>query len=115
MSIHGGITRHGLEHLASTDRGIIMLRNMIRRGIRAVQHGADPRHHSRQDGEVIPTYAHDRVVSGIPPALTSEEDRQLLQQTGRKVVEDCQRLAQTTYGLSHTSLHANYDIAARHP
>jgi hypothetical protein len=32
MSIHGGITRHGLEHLASTDRGVIMLQIMLRRG-----------------------------------------------------------------------------------
>ena len=37
VSIHGGMARHGLEHLASTDRGIIMMRNMIRRGIRAVE------------------------------------------------------------------------------
>ena len=41
MSIHGGMARHGLEHLAATDRGIIMMRNMIRRGIRAVANGED--------------------------------------------------------------------------
>src|SRR6202035_5708105 len=40
ISIHGGMARHGLEHLASTDRGIIMMRNMIRAGIRAVKKGA---------------------------------------------------------------------------
>src|ERR1700752_834852 len=40
MSIHGGPARHGLEHLASTDRGVTMMRNMIRQGIRAVQNGA---------------------------------------------------------------------------
>ena len=92
-SIHGGIARHGLEHLASTDRGVIMLRNMIWRGIHAVQNGADPIHGSHQAGQVIQTYAHDRVVAGIPPAPTPEEDRQLLREIGRKVVEDCQRLA----------------------
>ena len=43
VSIHGGIARHGLEHLASTDRGIIMMRNMIRRGIRAVKSGGRSR------------------------------------------------------------------------
>jgi phenylpropionate dioxygenase-like ring-hydroxylating dioxygenase large terminal subunit len=95
MSIHGGIARHRLEHLASTDRGVIMLRNMIRQGIRAVQQGADPRHNSHQAGKVISTYSQDRVIAGIPPAPTPEEDRQLLRETGRKVVEDCQRLAQT--------------------
>jgi nitrite reductase/ring-hydroxylating ferredoxin subunit len=88
VSIHGGIARHGLEHLASTDRGVTMLRNMIRRGIRAVQNGADPTHPSCQDGKVIPTYAQDRVVSEIPPAPTPEEDRSLLREIARKVVEE---------------------------
>jgi len=87
---------HALEHLASTDRGVIMLRNMIRRGIRAVHYGADPRHNTPPTGQVITTYSQDRVIAGIPPAPTPEEDRQLLRETGRKVVEDCQRLAQTT-------------------
>jgi len=94
MSIHGGISRHRLEHLASTDRGVTMLRNMLRRGMRAVQNGADPTHVIPQAEQVIPTYAHDRVVSGIPPAPTPEEDRRLLREIGRQVVEDCQRLAQ---------------------
>jgi nitrite reductase/ring-hydroxylating ferredoxin subunit len=94
VSLHGGIARHGLEHLAATDRGIIMLRNMIRRGIRAVQNGEDPAPLMPQDGKVIPTYAHDQVVSGIPPAPTPEEDRRLLREIGQKVVENCQRHAQ---------------------
>ena len=42
VSIHGGIARHGLEHLATTDRGVIILRHMLRRGIRAVQQGQAP-------------------------------------------------------------------------
>ncbi|MGC2202907.1 MAG: Rieske 2Fe-2S domain-containing protein [Stellaceae bacterium] len=86
VSIHGGVSRHGLEHLASTDRGVIMLRNMIRQGIRATQSGADPRHNGAQNGGVIGTYAHDRVVPGIPPAATPEEDRQLLREVARDVV-----------------------------
>ncbi len=94
VSIHGGIARHGLEHLASTDRGITMLRNMLRRGIRAVQNGADPTYGGCQAGQVITTYSQDSVVSGIPLAPTPEEDRRLLRVMGRKVVEDCQRLAQ---------------------
>ena len=39
VSIHNGVARHGLEHLASTDRGIIMMRNMIRHAIRANREG----------------------------------------------------------------------------
>jgi nitrite reductase/ring-hydroxylating ferredoxin subunit len=87
-SIHGGIARHGLEHLASTDRGVTLLRSMIRREIRAVQNGADPRHGVRVDGKVIPTSSQDRVVSGIPAAPTPEEDRRLLREIGRKVVAE---------------------------
>jgi nitrite reductase/ring-hydroxylating ferredoxin subunit len=88
VSIHGGIARHGLEHLASTDRGITMLRNMLRRGIRAVQSGADPQHIGYQDEQIIPTYCQDRVIAGLPPAPTPEEDRLLLREIARKVVEE---------------------------
>jgi nitrite reductase/ring-hydroxylating ferredoxin subunit len=86
VSIHGGLARHGLEHLASTDRGVTMLRNMIRRGIRAVQNGEDPQHGAGRDGAVIATFAHDRVVPGIPPASTPEEDKPLLREVARNVV-----------------------------
>ena len=88
VSIHGGIARHGLEHLASTDRGVIMLRNMIRRGIQAVQQGTEPMRPLSQGGKIIPTYSQDRVVVGISPAPTPEEDRRLLREIGRKVVAE---------------------------
>jgi hypothetical protein len=92
VSLHGGIARHGLEHLTATDRGVTMLRNMIRRGIRAVQQGADPTHGMRQNGNVISTYSQDRIVPGIAPAPTPEEDKKLLREIGRKVVVESQRL-----------------------
>jgi hypothetical protein len=88
VSIHGGMARHRLEHLASTDRGVTMLRNMIRRGVRAVQNGEDPRHNGTGNGKVISTYGHDRVVSGIPPAATPEEDKRLLREVARNVVAE---------------------------
>jgi nitrite reductase/ring-hydroxylating ferredoxin subunit len=86
VSIHGGRARHGLEHLASTDRGIIMMRNLIRRGIRAVRNGEDPGCPVPSNGNAIPTYSHDRVVAGIPPAATPEEDRRRLREVARNVV-----------------------------
>ncbi len=64
VSIHDGMARHGLEHLASTDRGIIMMRNMIRRGIRAVRDGEDLDYRILTNGAAVPTYSHDRVVAG---------------------------------------------------
>jgi hypothetical protein len=93
VSIHGGIARHGLEHLAFTDRGVTMFRNIIRREIRAVQHGADPTCPAYQGGKVITTYSQDKVVQEIPPAPTPAEDGRLLRDIGRKLVEDCQQVA----------------------
>jgi hypothetical protein len=61
---------------------------MLRRGIRAVQSGADPQHIGSQAGQIIPTYCQDRVIAGIPPAPTPEEDRLLLREIARKVVEE---------------------------
>jgi len=94
VGIHGGIARHRLEHLASTDRGVTMLRNMIRRGIRAAQDGADPGHAGAWNGKVIATFSHDRVIAGISPAATPEEDSRLLREIARKVVADMVRETQ---------------------
>jgi phenylpropionate dioxygenase-like ring-hydroxylating dioxygenase large terminal subunit len=85
-SIHGGVARHGLEHLASTDRGVIMMRNLIRHGIRAVKNGEDLGYPILKNGAPLPTYGHDRVVSGIAPAATPPADRQLLRKVARQVV-----------------------------
>src|SRR5260370_604929 len=86
VSIHGGVARHGLEHLATTDRGIIMMRNMIRRGIRTVAKGEALASPMLKNGACVPTYSHDRVVAGIAPAATPEADRQLLREVARGVV-----------------------------
>ncbi len=86
VSIHDGMARHGLEHLASTDRGIIMMRNMIRRGIRSVKNGATLDHPTLHNGAAIPTYSHDRVVLGIATAATQGADRKLIREVARNVV-----------------------------
>jgi nitrite reductase/ring-hydroxylating ferredoxin subunit len=88
VSIHGGIARHGLEHLATTDRGIIMMRNMIRRGIRAVGKGEAPESPMLRNGAPVSTYSHDRVVSGIAPGSTPVADRKLLREVARGVVRE---------------------------
>ena len=91
ISIHDGMARHGLEHLASTDRGVIMMRNLIRQGIRAVGQGIGNGRNSRNglaNGRTIATFAHDRVVPGIPPAARPGEHKRLLRQIARKVVTD---------------------------
>jgi phenylpropionate dioxygenase-like ring-hydroxylating dioxygenase large terminal subunit len=88
VSIHGGMVRHGLEHLAATDRGIIMMRNMIRRGIRAVGKGEALESPMLRNGAAVPTYSHDRVVSGVAVAPTAEADRQLVRRVARGVVKE---------------------------
>ena len=98
VSIHGGLARHGLEHLASTDRGVTMLRNMIRNGIRTTQNGEDPRHGVESNGGIITTFAHDRVVAGIPRATTAEEDSRLLREVARNVVTEMVRTAHQKSG-----------------
>jgi phenylpropionate dioxygenase-like ring-hydroxylating dioxygenase large terminal subunit len=86
VSIHNGMARHGLEHLASTDRGIIMMRNMIRAGIRANRKGGGLDSPMLKNGAAVPTYSHDRVVPGIAPATSPDADRQLLREVARNVV-----------------------------
>ena len=80
------IAVHGLEHLGTTDRGISMFRNQIRRGIRAVKAGQDPVGLSRDEDAVIPTYCNDTVVR-IAPAETPALDKQLMRETGRQLAE----------------------------
>jgi hypothetical protein len=92
VSIHGGVARHGLEHLATTDRGVTMMRNMIRRGIRAIHNGENLDYRILQNGPPIPTYCHDRVILNIAAAPTSHEDRRLLREVARSVVEKSVRV-----------------------
>jgi phenylpropionate dioxygenase-like ring-hydroxylating dioxygenase large terminal subunit len=81
------IAVHGLEHLGTTDRGITMFRNQIRRGIRAVKAGQDPQGLFRDGDVVIPTYCNDTVVR-VPPATTPALDKQLMRATGRQLAEN---------------------------
>jgi len=52
-----------------------------------------------RDGNLV--LACSGVNRPTPPAPTPEEDRQLLREIGRKVVEDCQRPTQTNYSVLH--------------
>jgi phenylpropionate dioxygenase-like ring-hydroxylating dioxygenase large terminal subunit len=79
------IAVHALEHLASTDRGVIMLRRIVRDGIRAVQAGRDPSHVLRGAGPPITTACQDAVLR-VPPEPDPDADRRLLREIGRKVV-----------------------------
>jgi hypothetical protein len=81
------IAVHALEHLASTDRGVVMLRRIVREGIRAVARGEDPFGARWPEGEVVRTFTQD-LVRRIPVAARPEDDRRLLRATGRQAVAD---------------------------
>ena len=81
---------HALEHLASTDRGVIMLRGIVRDGIRAVASGGDPFGTHWREGQVIPTFTQDLVLHR-PAAPTPEDDRRLLRAEGRRVIVATER------------------------
>ena len=80
------IAIHGLEHLGATDRGVLLFRQYLRRGLRAVQAGRDPDGLIRDAGAIIPTYCNDTVVE-VPPAPTLEDDHHLMRATGRTLAE----------------------------
>src|SRR6266850_1175868 len=80
------IAIHAMEHLGATDRGVTMFRQHIRRGVRAVQAGGDPKGLCRNARAAIPTYCNDTIVP-VPPAATPEADRQLLRETGRRLAD----------------------------
>ena len=78
------IAVHALEHLGATDRGVILVRKLVREGIRAVQRGEDPRRVVPSTGKAIPTYCRNTVLR-VLPAATADADKELLRTTGRKV------------------------------
>jgi len=92
------IAIHALEHLATTDAGVIMFRRLLRREIRAAQAGQPLLHGAPDEGTSIPTYAQDTFLR-IPAAATPEADEALLRDTGRKVLAgEYRRLAVKTSG-----------------
>jgi len=85
QSSQRSIAVHAAEHLASTDRGVVMLRRIVRDGIQAVRAGQDPWGTHWPEGKVIPTHTQDLVLQ-LPPAADAAADRRLLREVGRRAV-----------------------------
>jgi hypothetical protein len=85
------IAVHSLEHLGTTDRGVAMLRRIVREGVRAVQKGEDPEFLHREEARVIPTYSNDTIIR-LPKPASDEAEKRLLHETGRKVAEEIMAL-----------------------
>jgi hypothetical protein len=63
----GPIAIHAHEHLASSDRGVILTRKMIARAIAAVREGADPPGVLREpSARVVTTFAGNAVLTARP-------------------------------------------------
>ena len=89
----GPIAVHSLEQRGTTDKGVAMLRNTLRKAIRAVQNGADLAHPELNVDGKIPTMAGDIIVK--MPNLT--DDRDLQRELGNKVGE----IVKNTLLLTH--------------
>ena len=83
----GPINIHALEHLGTQDRGIVMFRRFIRRGIQAVEKGRDPKGFYTRPEEVPPTFANDRVVQAKDIG-GNPNDPAVLRDFGDRVAED---------------------------
>jgi nitrite reductase/ring-hydroxylating ferredoxin subunit len=79
------IAVHEREHLGFSDGGVVLVRKLLREGIRAVQRGEDPTRVFAKSGESIPTYCRN-WIQRIPPAATPEEDRALITRIAREQV-----------------------------
>jgi len=78
------IANHGVEHLTYCDRGVVMLRRLLRREMDRVARGGDAARPAAAPGP-RPTYCHDTVLS--IPLLPGEDDRKILAEVGRKVTD----------------------------
>jgi nitrite reductase/ring-hydroxylating ferredoxin subunit len=97
------IAVHRLEHLGTTDRGVAMLRRLIRQGIRQI--AAAPRVNAEP---LLPTYSHDTILH-IPPNPETN-DRELLQRVGRTVSDIVIKSA--THGIDDRGAHVRHQLAA---
>jgi hypothetical protein len=75
------IAVHALENLASSDRGVAMLRQLVRQGIRRLAREGRIDHPARADA--IPTYTQDSV---LPMPRGTGDDEVALMAFGRALV-----------------------------
>jgi nitrite reductase/ring-hydroxylating ferredoxin subunit len=82
------IAVHGLENLTRCDKGVAMLRQLLKGAIRGVQNGEDPGVSPlRIDGR-IPTYCHDTVVRApMAPGAAEAQDLAAVQGIGAAITE----------------------------
>jgi phenylpropionate dioxygenase-like ring-hydroxylating dioxygenase large terminal subunit len=77
---------HALEHLGTTDMGVVKFRRLVRQGIDAVKANRDPKGIIREGADSVSTFCQNTVLK-LPRAASEEAEKELLRQTGRRVAE----------------------------
>lgn len=93
------IARHGLEHLGKADRGVTMMRHMIREGIRAAAAGQDPMGVHRDHVGPWPTFGNDTVIR-VAPAASADDDDALVRATARQITQSILQAPPMTAGAA---------------
>ncbi len=81
----GPIVIHAKEHMGTSDRGVAMFRRRLRKEIRALADGVEPRQPMDSGPAPIPTWSGDTVLR--IPAIANSDDHALAVDTLAKVVE----------------------------
>jgi hypothetical protein len=79
------IAIHGLEHLTYCDKGVVMLRRLLRREMQKLASDAPLQVSELRSATHTPTYCHDTVLA--VPLLAGRDDRELLAEIGRRVTQ----------------------------
>ncbi|MSP50959.1 MAG: aromatic ring-hydroxylating dioxygenase subunit alpha [Alphaproteobacteria bacterium] len=82
----GPIAIQAREHLGRTDRGLAMMRKMLRDNIEAVRRGDDPKNVVRTANGPIPTYSREMMIR-VPMANDPETDKSLLRQLSKQTLD----------------------------
>jgi phenylpropionate dioxygenase-like ring-hydroxylating dioxygenase large terminal subunit len=78
----GPITSHKREHLATTDRGVALLRRKLREEVQNLQKGVEPTRPTVLNGSHIPTYGGDTILR-IP--ANGGDDVKLIEEVSGKI------------------------------
>jgi nitrite reductase/ring-hydroxylating ferredoxin subunit len=81
----GSISNHKMEHLGTTDRGVVMIRRMLGRAIDAVKNGEVPAKPRLYDHGPVRTYNHELVF--MLPSQSNITDLRSLGDFGRRAAE----------------------------
>jgi hypothetical protein len=81
------VARHALENLVAADRGVTMMRRMIREGVQAVADGRDPQGIFRDLKGHQKTFGNDTVVR-VPCGSTDAEDAAIVERVAGELTQD---------------------------